>query len=420
MPIKYNLIKVFINENTKYQHKPLAQAILSYVQEQKIAARCIVTKGIAGCYENGEMATQGIEVLSFNMPLKIEIALPSSELSCVLPSLEAMVSDGLIMVEQLETQVHRSEQRFIPYHLKVRDVMTAKPRAISPETSASEVAHIIQSSPFNGLPVIDRNDAVLGIVTQGDLITRGGLPLRVGLLSHLPAEAIKHSLETLAGKTAADIMTKSPIVVRDNEEVRIAVKLMLDHKIKRLPVIDAQGKLSGMFSRLDIFRAISQGNPDWKKLVAKNVVITNPIYVADIMRTDTATVSLTTSVSEVLKVIDKYGIQRVAVVDDNGKFAGIISDRDIMNTLIEEEGSSLWKRFSSIFSLAALTGSSETTSRKTAADLMNTKVVTIREDALITEAAQIMTEQAIKRLPVVSDAGLFKGMISRDLLLRAG
>ena len=420
MPIKYNLIKVFTNENAKYQHKPLAQAILSYVQEQKIAARSMVTKGIAGGYENGEMATLGIEVLSFNMPLKIEIALPASELSAVLPSLEVMVGDGLIMVEELETQVHRSQQRFIPYHLKVRDVMTANPRAISLKTPASEVAHIIQSSPFNGLPVIDSNDAVLGIVTQGDLITRGGLPLRVGLLSHLPAEAIKHSLETLAGKTAADIMTKSPIVVRDDEEVRIAVKLMLDHKIKRLPVIDAQGKLSGIFSRLDIFKAISQGNPDWKKLIAKNVVITNPIYVADIMLTDTATVSLTTSVSEVLKVIDKYGIQRVAVVDDIGKFVGIISDRDIMNTLIEEEGSSLWKRFSSIFSLAALTRTSEMTSRKTAADVMNTKVVTIREDALITEAAQIMTEQAIKRLPVVSDAGVFTGMISRDSLLRAG
>ena len=57
---------------------------------------------------------------------------------------------------------------------------------------------------------------------------------------------------------------------------------------------------------------------------------------------------------------------------------------------------------------------------KTAAEVMNTKIVTVREDAPIDEAIRLMLEKAIKRLPVVDAEGKYQGMISRDSLFRAG
>jgi len=57
---------------------------------------------------------------------------------------------------------------------------------------------------------------------------------------------------------------------------------------------------------------------------------------------------------------------------------------------------------------------------KTAADVMKTDVVTVREDTRIEEAIRIMAEKGIKRLPVIDEQGIFKGMVSRDAVLRAG
>ena len=57
---------------------------------------------------------------------------------------------------------------------------------------------------------------------------------------------------------------------------------------------------------------------------------------------------------------------------------------------------------------------------KTAGEVMNTTIVTVQEDAPINEAIRLMLDRAIKRLPVLDAQGKFKGMVSRDALLRAG
>ena len=86
MVLKYHVIEIFTSEEARYKGRPLYLAVLEHVRGLKIAARGIVTKAVAGCYENGEIATHGIEVLSFNMPLKIEIIMPAPELEIVLPA----------------------------------------------------------------------------------------------------------------------------------------------------------------------------------------------------------------------------------------------------------------------------------------------------------------------------------------------
>lgn len=85
MALDYRVIEVFTSEGARYKGHPVATALVKRVRDLRIAARCMVSRGMAGCYENGEVATQGIEVVSFNMPLKIEIVLPAAELGRVLP-----------------------------------------------------------------------------------------------------------------------------------------------------------------------------------------------------------------------------------------------------------------------------------------------------------------------------------------------
>ena len=75
----YNIIEIFIGEEARWQGQPLATAMVQLVHDLKIAARCMVTRGIEGAYENGEIATGRIEVLSYNLPVRITIIAPAVE-----------------------------------------------------------------------------------------------------------------------------------------------------------------------------------------------------------------------------------------------------------------------------------------------------------------------------------------------------
>ena len=69
--LNYKAIEIFTNEDARYRGKLIADAVIDYIRDQKIAARCIVTRGIAGCYESGEVSTSRLEVLSYNLPIRI-------------------------------------------------------------------------------------------------------------------------------------------------------------------------------------------------------------------------------------------------------------------------------------------------------------------------------------------------------------
>lgn len=107
MPLNYNVIQIFTSEEVVWEDEPLYLAILEYVKKSGTLARCMVSKGIAGLYENGEIATSHIEILSYNMPLKIEVIIHSSELDRILPGIEDMVTNGIVVVENMKIKSHK-------------------------------------------------------------------------------------------------------------------------------------------------------------------------------------------------------------------------------------------------------------------------------------------------------------------------
>ena len=94
---------------------------------------------------------------------------------------------------------------------------------------------------------------------------------------------------------------------------------------KRLPVVDAEGKLVGNLSRVDVFHTILRECPDWQAFQKQKITVANLRFVSDIMRRDTTTVLPDTPVEEVIRLIDCGDIQRVCVVDQEGYFLGLIS-----------------------------------------------------------------------------------------------
>ena len=106
----YSVIEIFTSEEARWHGSPLYDALVRMVSKENSFARCIVSKGIAGCYEDGEVASHRVLDLSYNMPLKIEIVLPASEVERILVHVDEMVSDGIVVVENVEIRVHRTHR----------------------------------------------------------------------------------------------------------------------------------------------------------------------------------------------------------------------------------------------------------------------------------------------------------------------
>lgn len=423
MSIKYNVVEIFTSEDARWQGKPVWDAIVAHVRKNGIAARCVVSRGIAGCYENGEIASNRIEILSFNMPIKIDIILPKAELETLLPGIEEIVTEGIVAVKEMDMCIHKTNKRLIPRQLRIKDAMTSSPVTITDDTSVSDIIKILLSNDFNALPVIDSAKHPIGIITQGDLISRAAMPIRLGLLEQLEEHKVEEYLQSVSQKKAAEVMTKPVVTIHENNRLGDAADLMLKHHLKRIPVVNEHGEIAGIIARSDIFHAIAKETPDWQAIKEQNVLVSNIVLVRDIMQRDTQTIKPDAPIEEVIKLIAESKIQRIAVVDNNGKLLGLISDSLLIGQFSEHRAG-LWDYFVRKLPFTELARKHkefiEQTQAKTASDIMLTDMKTVKENTRIEDAIKLMSECSIKRLPVVNDEGIFEGLISRDSVLRAG
>lgn len=423
MSLKYTVIEVFCSEEMAYQGTPLHEAIVDFVRSLKIAARCLVFKATEGCFENGEVATPNILELSYNMPLRIEIVLPSAERDRVLPALETMISQGIVGMRELELYSFKARGSLLPRQIKVKDVMTPEPKTVQVSTPIKEIIQLLSYSNFYGIPVVDEDQRPVGIITELDLIERAGLPLRVGLLSEADWAYIDPALESIAHRQAQEMMTRPVITIGAEDLLTNAVNRMLEKGLKRLPVVDLSGKLVGMLSRWDIFRTITEVSPDWQSMAQQNVEVGNLRYVSDIMRRDTQTVLPGTSIEEIVHLVDANDIQRIAVTDEDNRYLGLISDRDLL-AVFANHYPGFWARFAGKVLFAQkgerhkLVG--EALRSKTAVDIMRTDLPTVEEHTGLDQAIKLMVTKGVKRLPVVDADGRFKGMLNRSALLHTG
>ena len=130
----------------------------------------------------------------------------------------------------------------------VRDWMTPNPITIEMKTTLPEAHKLMKDRRIRRLPVMDRGDLV-GIVTLGDV--REAEPSDATTLSIFELHYL------LAKLTIGEIMTREPITIAVNATIREAAKMMLQHKIGGLPVMD-NGNLVGIITESDIFRVLAQ------------------------------------------------------------------------------------------------------------------------------------------------------------------
>jgi CBS domain-containing protein len=147
--------------------------------------------------------------------------------------------------------------------LTARDVMTSEVVTIGLEASVEDLAKLLEERRISGVPVLDAKGALVGVVTQSDLVQRSRdleLPPALNILDlHLFLETPSHfqkRLEKLLGNKVKDVMTRDPITVAPDTPVQEIARLMSNKGVHTLPVVDA-GKLAGIVGKLDLIRGLA-------------------------------------------------------------------------------------------------------------------------------------------------------------------
>lgn len=141
----------------------------------------------------------------------------------------------------------------------VKDIMTKEVFTVNENDTVEKCANILSTKNLSGLPVVDDNNKVIGIVTEGDLIKRASriegppvLEVLGGIFYLETPNKFMERLKKLTGSIVKEIMTKDIITIDPDKELEDAATLLVRKKIKRLPVVDKEGNLVGIISRKDI------------------------------------------------------------------------------------------------------------------------------------------------------------------------
>ena len=129
--------------------------------------------------------------------------------------------------------------------LTAGDVMAHHVQYGQGETKASVLASMMIEGCFGGVPIVDADMRLIGIVTEFDLF---------GVLGSGKKLSLNHSGKELSDLTAADIMTPEPMNVAPHTDIQTVMYLLHSNHLIRLPVIDHMGKLVGVVARRDVLR----------------------------------------------------------------------------------------------------------------------------------------------------------------------
>lgn len=152
--------------------------------------------------------------------------------------------------------------------MRVSELMTKTVLTARPEMHLKDAARIMSKHSISGLPVVDDEYRVTGIITEGDFVSRAGAQSRVSLLDTI----LGRDLRALESETVGDVMQRRVHTVSGSALHGFAAVLMQKKGVKRLPVVDEDGKLSGIISRSDILKVFTRTDEAIRSDILDHVV----------------------------------------------------------------------------------------------------------------------------------------------------
>jgi CBS domain-containing protein len=156
-------------------------------------------------------------------------------------------------------------------HQKIKNVMTNDVATLRESTPFKEIVRLLESRGVSAMPVVDTTGRVLGIVSRADLLIKQGDRETEWTRSLLTWPSRRRDARRARATTAGQLMTRPVITIGPDDTVAAAARVLSRHDIKRLPVVDTDGRLVGIVSRRDLLTVFLRTDEDIRADVVENV-----------------------------------------------------------------------------------------------------------------------------------------------------
>ncbi len=158
--------------------------------------------------------------------------------------------------KEVYQMAYRHAMSRIVHSVKAKDIMTTKVLSVKEDTPVEEIADLLAQNSISGVPVIEENGKVAGIISERDILSGIGVKNIKSIMGVISA-CLKNNgclAISICGHKARDIMTSPAITVLEDTALSEIASIFTEKNINRVPVTDAEGHLLGIVSRADILR----------------------------------------------------------------------------------------------------------------------------------------------------------------------
>ncbi|WP_405358820.1 CBS domain-containing protein [Kitasatospora sp. NBC_00085] len=167
-------------------------------------------------------------------------------------------------------------------HSTVQDVMTRDVVVAHPEATFKEIAGLFHRNDITAVPVVDTENHPVGIVSEADLIRKEASLLEEG--RSVTRWLHPHERYRAEAEIAEEMMTSPVITARANWTLAEAAQVMHRKKLKRLPVVDDEGRLTGIVSRSDLLQPFLRDDASIRAEITHDVLLNTLWIPADAVR----------------------------------------------------------------------------------------------------------------------------------------
>jgi CBS domain-containing protein len=415
-------LTIFISETDQFHHQALYMAIIEMLRRAGCSGATAV-RGVAGFGASSMIHRASILRLSMDLPLVIIVVDRPERIDRIIGPLREMAPSALITVQEVEVvQSGAPFKEGLP-DVKVSEVMHREVATLHPDSPITAVVELLLDKDFTAVPVVDDQDKVVGMVSDNDLLTRGGMKVTISLKRATDLDYVRglhDSLENPHHKVS-EVMTRQVVTITPDAILARAARLMVEKHLKRLPVVDSDGKLVGILGRLDILNTIAAVHlPQWHPEAHP---VGEQATVAEVMTREVPTVHDSAIVEEIFELLVSSSHKRVVVVDDKRQVVGIIADSDLISRVSRESWPGIMEVLISKVPIGTVSSEARRHIQKlrarSAKEFMTRDVITVRDKMPVASALALSAEKRVKRLPVVNAEGELVGIVGRTEMMRA-
>jgi CBS domain-containing protein len=156
--------------------------------------------------------------------------------------------------------------------MKIEDLMTRKVVTVQPGATLKDAARLLVEHRISGLPVVDNEDHVLGVVTEADVLSKEADELLPSPLAWLVGFDVEVDRSKLEARLVGEAMTTPALTIEAYRPVSLAARRMIERGVNRLPVVE-DGKLVGIVTRADLVRAFVRSDAEIAREIREDVVV---------------------------------------------------------------------------------------------------------------------------------------------------